>query len=171
MEHGAGGTTTHGFVITMDTLFENLVAQLLGETCQGLVTQQRLKLDTLDRLTIKPDLVFYNGREPIAVADTKYKLLDEHGKFSNADVYQLVTYCLRLGLRTGHLIYAAGQPHSEPYDIVGTNIRLVIHSIDLSRTVAEIEAQLTQVLGQILTATSVQVWVHGKNDVTDTAPA
>jgi hypothetical protein len=33
-----------------------------------------------------------------AVADVKYKLLDEQGRFPNADGYQLVTYCSRFGL-------------------------------------------------------------------------
>ena len=157
VEHGPGGTTTRGFVINMATLFENLVGQLLGEAAPGLVTQQSLPLDTLGRLTIRPDLVFHAAGCAVAVADTKYKLLDENGKVPNADAYQLVAYCSRLGLRTGHLIYAAGQPHSEPYDIVGTDVRLVIHSIDLSRTVAEIEAQLTQVLGLIVAVDAVEL--------------
>ena len=157
VEHGPGGTTTHGFVINMATLFENLVAQLLGEAASGLLTQQSLPLDTLGRLTIRPDLVFHAGGVAVAVADTKYKLLDEDGKVPNADAYQLVAYCSRLGLRTGHLIYAAGEPHSEPYDMVGTDVRLVIHSIDLRRTVAGIEAQLTAVLGLILASVDARL--------------
>ena len=67
------------------------------------------------RLTIRPDLVWYglDGR-PVAVADTNYKLLDDKGNFPNADAYQLVTYCARLGLSTRHLIYAAGDPQPTP---------------------------------------------------------
>lgn len=64
----------------------------------------------------------------------------EKGNVPNADAYQLVTYCARLGLWTGHLIYAAGEPHAEPFDILGTDVRLVIHSIDLQQDVTGIES-------------------------------
>lgn len=154
VEHEAGSTRstqTHGFVINMAWLFETLVAQLLGEQSPGLKPQDVLPLDTLGRLRIKPDLVFYDSHGSVAVADTKYKLLDDRGDFPNADAYQLVTYCARLGLSTGHLIYAAGEPRPEPFDIVGTGVRLVIHSVDISRPVSEVEARLAE-LGQAITA-------------------
>lgn len=154
VEHEAGSTQTHGFVISMSWLFEKLVEQLLLERCPGLKPQDVLPLDTLGRLRIKPDLVFYDEDGPIAVADTKYKLLGAKGEFPNADAYQLVTYCARLGLSTGHLIYAAGEPRPEPFDIVGTGVRLVIHSVDISCPVSEVEARLAE-LGQAITAVPV----------------
>ncbi|MGY1825966.1 5-methylcytosine restriction system specificity protein McrC [Blastococcus sp. SYSU DS0541] len=153
VEHAAGDTRTHGFVVNMAWLFEKLVGQLLGEQLPGLVTQQPLPLDTLGRLTIEPDLVLYRNDRPVAVADTKYKLLDGSGKFPNADAYQLVTYCSRLGLRTGHLIYAAGDPHPEPFDIVGTDVTLLIHAVDISRSLPETEVQVAD-LARVLLATS-----------------
>ena len=143
VDHEAGATQTHGFVINMAWLFEKLVAQLLGEHSPGLVSQKVLPLDTRGRLTIKPDLVFQDTADrPVAVADTKYKLLGDDGKVPNADAYQLVTYCARLGLTTGHLIYAAGEPGPEPFDIKGTGVRLFVHSVDVSRPVSEIEANV-----------------------------
>ena len=54
------------------------------------------------------------------VADTKYKLLDEQGTIPNPDAYQLVTYCLRLRLTDGHLIYAGASSDTEHrYGIIG----------------------------------------------------
>jgi 5-methylcytosine-specific restriction enzyme subunit McrC len=150
VEHEVGTTQTHGFVINMAWLFEALVARLLDERTDGLVAQEVLPLDTLGRLTIRPDLVFHDDRGPVAVADTKYKLLDDSGNVPNADAYQLVTYCSRLGLTTGHLIYAAGDPRPEPFDVVGTDVRLVIHAVDISRPVEEIEQQVAAVALSVL---------------------
>jgi len=149
VEHEAGSVQTHGFVINMAWLFEKLVAELLSEQTRDLEKQKPVDLDRSGRLRIQPDLVFNNAHGPIAVADTKYKLLDDKGKVPNADVYQLVTYCARLGLTTGHLIYAAGEPRPEPFDIVGADVRLVISAVDISRPVAEIESQVAE-LAQLI---------------------
>lgn len=151
VEQEAGGTRTHGFVVRMAWLFETLIARLLGEVTSGLVTQDTQPLDTLRRLKIRPDLVFRGaGGAALAVADTKYKLLDDAGNVPNADAYQLVTYCARLGLATGHLIYAAGDPRPEPFEIVGTGIRLVIHAVDISRPLGEIEAEVLRLAERLL---------------------
>ena len=100
VEHRVGDVQVHGFVLSMPWLFERLIGRLLAEAgAQVRVLEQQTRhLDSLNRLTIKPDLLFVDGRRPVAVADTKYKLLDDSGRFPNADVYQLVSYCARLGL-------------------------------------------------------------------------
>jgi 5-methylcytosine-specific restriction enzyme subunit McrC len=139
VEHAAGATQTHGFVINMAWLFETLIARLLSEQGRGLVTQEVLALDSLGRLSIRPDLVFHNTFGPVAVADTKYKLLDDDGKVPNADAYQLVTYCKRLGLKVGHLIYAAGDVSPEPFVITAADVTLHVHKIDLGQPVELIE--------------------------------
>jgi 5-methylcytosine-specific restriction enzyme subunit McrC len=128
------------------------VARLLWEGYPELVSQGTFDLDGVGGLlSIQPDLVFNDlDGAPIGVADTKYKLLGEKGKISNDDAYQLVTYCGRLGLSTGHLIYAAGEPRPEPFDITGTHVRLVIHRIDLQQDVTDIESQIALVLSKIL---------------------
>ena len=114
----------------------------------------RVPLDTAARLTIRPDLVWYGADGPVAVADTKYKLLDEKGNFPNSDAYQLVTYCARLDLSTGHLIYAAGDPHPEPYEIVGTGVRLVVHAIDIGRSMEDVERQVDRLAERLLAPTT-----------------
>jgi len=158
VEHRVGTVEVHGFVLSMAWLFERLIQQLLTEA-SGLVcvlAQRPRPLDIQARLTIKPDLEFTDGGRVVAVADTKYKLLDEQGKFPNADAYQLVTYCARLGLNVGHLIYAAGEPHPEPFDIDGAEIRLIIHSVDLQQPVANLESQVQTLFDNIVTATEQQ---------------
>lgn len=149
VEQERGATQTHGFVVNMAWLFETLIARLLDENTRGLVTQETLPLDNLHRLSIRPDLVLHDQSGVVAVADTKYKLLDDSGNFPNADAYQLVTYCARLGLTTGHLIYAGGDPQAEPFQIIGTQVRLVVHAVDISHPVEEIEQRM-QLLAALL---------------------
>lgn len=151
VEHRVGHVAVHGFVLNMAWLFEKLVGQLLTEAGSGVrvLTQQTTSLDTLGSLSIKPDLVFWDGPQVVAVADTKYKLLDPDGTFPHADAYQLVTYCGRLGLETGHLLYAAGDPCPRPFDIIGTGVRLEVHSIDLDQPLDKIQAQVHELFARI----------------------
>jgi len=155
VEHRVGGVTTHGFTLRMEWVFERLVEQLFEERCAAsglrLAAQARWRLDTGDRLTIKPDLVVRKGAAHIAVADTKYKLLDDSGKLPNADAYQLVTYCLRLGLPDGHLIYAAADhPVPEPYAIRGAPVVLQVHAVDLTQDLADVEQQIAGIFDRVL---------------------
>ena len=144
VEHRIGGVEVHGYVLSMSWVFEQLLTTLLQERPGPLrvEAQRSSHLDTGHRLTIKPDLLLLDRRTVIGVADLKYKLLDENGRFPNADAYQLLTYCTRLRLNTGHLIYAAGDPQPEPYEIGGADLRLLIHSIDLTGTIEDLERQV-----------------------------
>lgn len=149
VEHRIGDVVAHGFTINMAWLFENLVARILGEHYHRngpgrLAGQQTHRLDSGARLTIKPDLLIHEGRSVLAVADTKYKLLDDKGQFPNADAYQLITYATRLGLTDGHLIYA-GTPGGLPdrYDVIGPGVRLHVHAVDLTAALPDVERQIT----------------------------
>ncbi len=153
VEHRLGGVEVHGYVLSMSWLFEQLLTRLLQEQPGPLrvETQRMSHLDAGKRLTIKPDLVLLDRREVVGVADLKYKLLDETGRFPNADAYQLVTYCTRLGLNIGHLIYAAGDPLPEPYEILGADLRLLIHSVDLTGTIEDLEWQVDALFSALIT--------------------
>ena len=140
VEHYPGKIEVHGFVLRLAWLFEKLVGQLFTEIGGPRRVREQARYDLADRdLWIQPDFVFREGKEVVAVADTKYKILDENGRFANADAYQLVTYCARLGLGIGHLIYAAGESRPEPFTIHGAGIQLMIHAVDLSLDVESIE--------------------------------
>jgi 5-methylcytosine-specific restriction enzyme subunit McrC len=151
VEHRAGDVEVHGFVLSLSWLFEKLVGKIFTETSSSVRVheQARFALDAGAELTIKPDFVFLAGLKVVAVADTKYKILDDKGKFPNADAYQLVTYCARLGLSAGHLIYAAGEACPVPFEILGAGCRLVVHAVDLTKDVASIERQLLELFDQI----------------------
>ncbi|WP_051684260.1 McrC family protein [Blastococcus sp. URHD0036] len=150
VEHRAGDVVAHGFALNMAWVFEALVAQILEEECLRvgsgrLMVQRTYQLDEDDRITIKPDLVVSAGSDVLAVADTKYKLLEDDGGFPNADVYQLITYCLRLGQRDGHLIYAGETlPQPDVYAIRNADVSLHVHAIDLTQDLTGIEQQVSR---------------------------
>lgn len=154
VEHRVGEVQAHGFVVAMERLFEDLVARLLQELDDDvqLAAQSTYALDTLGRMTIRPDLVMRTAGIDVAVADTKYKVLDENGKLRNEDGYQLLAYCKRMGLTVGHLIYASGSLPAEPYDLMKAGVRLEIHKVDLGEGVANIELAVGRLRHSLLTA-------------------
>jgi len=85
-------------------------------------------------LQVRPDLVLMRGSVPAAVGDAKYK--DPRGEID--DVYQLVTYCVRLGLERGLLVYCGAAPLCER------------RILDSSLTVATIGVDLTGSPGSVL---------------------
>jgi 5-methylcytosine-specific restriction enzyme subunit McrC len=143
VESTAGAVVVHGFRVNMAHLFERLVARLLSGVDPAWSAQVTLPLDQRDTLVIRPDLVRDEGTGWSGVADTKYKLLDEAGKVSNADIYQLVTYCARLGLTTGHLIYADGGTPPPAYEVIGTAAAIAVHRVDLTASPEELRAEVS----------------------------
>lgn len=143
VESAQGDTVVHGFRVNMAHLFERLVARLLADVDPAWSAQVTLPLDQKGTLEIRPDLVRDGGNGWSGVADTKYKVLDDVGKVSNADIYQLVTYCARLGLTTGHLIYADGGTAPPPYEVRGAKAAIGVHRIDLTASPEELRAEVS----------------------------
>lgn len=132
IENLAGETVVHGFRVNMAHLFERLIARLLMDADPAWSEQTTLPLDVRETLVIRPDLTRDDGTGWSGVADTKYKVLDEAGKVSNADIYQLVTYCTRLGLTRGHLIYADGGIAPPAFQVTGSEATIAVHRVDLT---------------------------------------
>jgi 5-methylcytosine-specific restriction enzyme subunit McrC len=162
VEHRVGEVQVTGFVVPMERLFEDLVAQLLREqvTDATVTTQRTYHLGNSGRLNIRPDLVFLRGGEEVGVADTKYKILNEKKKLRNEDAYQLITYCTRLGLDVGHLIYAVGVDDGDDeipleHDIQQSEVRLRVHRVDLKRSVEQLESDVSDIAKIVLSAARV----------------
>ena len=152
VEHRTGDVQVTGFVIPMEKLFEDLVARILEEHADETLvsTQRTYRLGNSGQLNIRPDLVFLRDGVEVAVADTKYKILNEKKKLRNEDAYQLITYCTRLDLKVGDLIYAVGIDDEDDdipleHDIQRSAIGLRVHRVDLKRSLEELEADIAQV--------------------------
>jgi 5-methylcytosine-specific restriction enzyme subunit McrC len=142
VESDPGEVPVHGFWLNMATLFEHLVARMFAEADPAWDAQTSYVLDHSGALTIRPDLVHTTSPGVNAVADTKYKLLGDAGKASNADVYQLMAYCVRLGLDTGHLLYADGGSQPAPYKIRGREVVVAVHRLDLTLPLPQLEQKV-----------------------------
>lgn len=97
-------------------------------------------LDSDNLIKLKPDYVLRHKGERISIADAKYKVVESRQLVPNSDLNQMITYCTRFGLREGHLIYASSPTFH--LDVRGTNCRIWIHELDLSRPRLELESQI-----------------------------
>lgn len=75
----------------MALLFEKLLTRLSVQVASSLgvrvADQRTVDLDEQGGFVIKPDLIVLREWSVVAVADVKYKLLDDHGRFPNANTY------------------------------------------------------------------------------------
>ena len=116
IEGESGDHPFNAWLLDMNRLFELFVANYLAEYVDsrpalrrqlGLQIQHAYPLSDLDSETANPDIVLVRNSPPVAVFDTKHKLLQ--GKPSAEDRRQLLEYCNVLRLAHGTLIYSGGQ--------------------------------------------------------------
>jgi 5-methylcytosine-specific restriction enzyme subunit McrC len=137
VEHAGGAVAVNGFLLDMPKLFEDFVTVALREAIESayggrIVAQSQHHLDIAGRILLKPDIVWQIGGVAVAVIDAKYKAEKPSG-YPNADLYQLLAYCTVLGLRTGHLVYAAGNEEAARHIIRQAGIEIICHALDLSQ--------------------------------------
>lgn len=137
-----------GFTVDMNRLFEQFVETVTREA--ALKTGWRLEAQGHRKLspgvTMQPDLVIRRGGRDYAVGDVKYKA-PEQG-WTHPDLYQMLAYCIALGLPTGLLIYAGNRP-PETHVVVHSGIALEIVGLHLDGTRDEVLTR-TRSIGQHL---------------------
>ncbi|MFB9652770.1 McrC family protein [Pseudarthrobacter oxydans] len=146
LEQQVGTVTARSFLFDMWEVFEDFVSVALREAMAShggsVDLQYRGKhLDIGGVVPLRPDIVWRDDQEVLAVLDAKYKA-EKNNRFPNADLYQMLAYCTRFNMRAGHLVYAKGECDETFHDIRGADVRLFTHSLDL-------EAQPNELLGQI----------------------
>ncbi|GAB46979.1 McrC family protein [Mobilicoccus pelagius] len=151
-EHADGHTIVDGFLVDMARLFEQFLTVALREALAGrggtVDGQNTLRLDTEGAITIRPDILWRKNGAVAAVVDAKYKA-GKSNAYPNADVYQMLTYCTRLGLATGHLVYAKGESVPGRARILGTDLVLVRHALDLDTTPDALLSQIVDLAAAI----------------------
>jgi 5-methylcytosine-specific restriction enzyme subunit McrC len=151
LEHREGSVIGSGFLIELWTVFEDFVGNALGQALHahggGATTQYLSLLDSAGQVTIEPDLVWARDSAVDACIDIKYKA-ERNGKYPNADLYQLIAYCTRFGLESGHLIYAAGDPIAGEINVVhGPTIYQ--HALRLDVAFSDILVQVVELAAMI----------------------
>lgn len=136
IEQDAGDTVATGFLFDMWRIFEDFVTATLSQGLErrgGTAEAQAAGtyLDTGSKVALRPDLLWSDGDRPIAVVDAKYKAT-KFANYPNADVYQMLAYCVRFGLETGHLVYAKGEEDPQIHEVMGHKASVYCHAIDLN---------------------------------------
>ena len=143
-EAGRGTVRAHGFLMDMNVVFQEFLTQALRDVLEAspdtLRSDRELGNMTLDhegRVTLRPDLTWWDGPECRFVGDAKYKNLTGE-RVPNADLYQMLSYVTALGLPGGLLVYAHGEADTASYTVRHCGKRLEVASLDLAGTLDEI---------------------------------
>ncbi len=151
-----GTVRAAGFLIDMNTLFQEFVTQALRDELR--VSERVLRSDqdlphriTLamqGRLPIKPDLSWWDGGVCTFVGDAKYKRTQVRS-VPNADLYQLLAYATALDLPGGLLVYAQGEADSSKYEVRHAGKRLEVAALDLDGTLDEVLASVKRLAQRV----------------------
>ncbi|MGW2487866.1 McrC family protein [Streptomyces sp. NPDC001606] len=149
VEHRHGDVRVDGFLFDLAKVFEDFVcaalAQALGAYGGRCRAQARHSLDEAGAVVLRPDLVHYaDDGAPVAVADAKYKAERPEG-FPEADLYQMLAYCVALGLPAGHLVYARGGAPETRHTVRGTGTVIVQHALELDAEPSHILAAVHRI--------------------------
>jgi len=133
-EQRVGDLVVTGYLVNMASVFEDFVTVALREALGPYGGRPRLQyrsfLDVDETVPIRPDFVWLDQGRPSIVADAKYKAEKPAG-FPQADLYQMLAYCIRLGLSVGHLVYAKGGEDARTHILQRAGVRIVTHALDL----------------------------------------
>ena len=135
------------FLFNMNLVFESYLEAALRESIVrqfgGKVAgQYPITLDHGDTIKMKPDVVWLRSRQCLAVVDAKYKRVVNQS-YPNADAYQMLAYCLRLGLRRGFLVYAdldGDRPGKTK--IRNAGVEIISTGLDLSSSIEELYGEV-----------------------------
>ena len=150
-----GSVRSSSFLIDMAQLFEFLIDRKFEEFSASsqieYSSQYGIKhLDVSGIFRIRPDYMFFKDSYPVGLADAKYKIVSTESQVPNSDINQMIAYCSRFNLPEGHLIYAKSPEFA--VEMVGGNLRLLVHEIDLASPISEVVEKLhflwSQITGQ-----------------------
>lgn len=145
-----GSVEAVSFTVNMNKLFERFVDRIVQEEClaRGWELQAQASRPLTDSVMMAPDLIVRRNGLDCAVGDAKYKRLELDG-WPHADLYQLLAYCIALGLQQGLLIYAdAEEPRSETVREIGITMNIV--GVDLAAPPREVLAATRHAAQQLI---------------------
>ena len=154
VDHHHGTLSISGYLLDLATVFEDFVEAEVRRASRdypgALHAQYVGTLDQDRRVEIRPDLVWRRDGHVTAILDAKYKIAKVTRGHPNADIYQMLAYCIRHGVNAGHLIYAKGNADPVRYLIEQAGVTVVCHALDLSQHPRQIEAQIDSIVEEAL---------------------
>ena len=148
-EAARGGVRAAGFLMDMNTVFQEFVTEALREELRVSAhtlrsddrLPRRITLDEQSRVGLEPDLTWWDGSTCRFVGDAKYKRADD-GNVPNADLYQLLAYATALDLPGGLLVYAQGEADPATYQVRNAGKRLEVVAVDLAGSIDALRASI-----------------------------
>jgi 5-methylcytosine-specific restriction endonuclease McrBC regulatory subunit McrC len=128
----SAGWSGGSILFSMSRVWEGYVENWVRRLWPGhrVEAQQHFPLTSDGTLGAVADVLVYEGRTPVALYDAKYKPPEEAPK--REDIYQMVTYCERLGLSKATLVYPGVLPEKTVH-VAGKQIEVVGLDISSSR--------------------------------------
>ena len=155
-EAGRGAVRASGFLMDMNAVFQEFLTQALREelgasprTLQSDREVMGLTLDHGRRVTLEPDLTWWDGPTCTFVGDAKYKNLTVR-RVPNSDLYQMLSYATALDLPGGLLVYAQGEVDDESYEVRHSGKRLAVTSLDIAGTLDQTLKRVRRIAGQVI---------------------
>lgn len=144
-ERGAVAATS--FVFDMNEVFESFFYAAFRDAMRthggSVERQSRGWLDVAEReLRLIADVVWRRGGRVEGVLDTKYKSLVNR-TMPNGDAYQMLAYCIGLGLRRGFLVYAKDEAERNRFHTIKA------HGYEIDVRAIDVEAEPERVLSQV----------------------
>lgn len=141
------------FLFNMNHVFEKYVEAELRRALQGcggrVDGQRKTYLDETDTVLMKPDVTWWSGDRCLAVIDAKYKRTTSDD-YPNADAYQMLAYCTRLGLRRGILVYADLDGEAGDSTIIrNAGIEIAVTALDISGSIEDLRSSVTALAGLV----------------------
>src|SRR5664279_1603279 len=155
-----GSHHTSGLTIDMAALFEQFVREALREALHLSSGEfpdahacKPLHLDNACQVRLFPDLSLWIEGRCHFIGDVKYKR--DTGGGHNDDLYQLLAYSTAIRLPEATLIYAQGPPSPHIHNVVGKDVRLKIHHVDLAKPPSELLEQIQILAEEVKTAAAL----------------
>ena len=140
------------FLLDMNKVFEQFLfvalREALGLSKREWQSGKRLYLDTDRKISLQPDLSWWEGGHCCFVGDAKYKRTTPTG-FQHADIYQMLAYCTATNLPSGLLVYAAGESEQGVYRISNAGKVFEVDSLNLEEQPEDILAEVKCLAGKV----------------------
>jgi len=151
-EHGQSAATA--FIFDMNEVFESFLYAALREAFRQYAGELRRQwVDHLDEergLQLKPDITWWRGGRVVAVMDAKYKSLVDRATMPNADAYQMLAYCIGLGLRRGFLVYAKDSGERvRDYVVKRHGYEIRVRSVDVEKEPSDLIAEVDAIAEEV----------------------
>ncbi len=150
-----GDVRSGAFLFDMNAVFEDFLYAALRDAFRPFRGEvQHHFRDFLDSdpsaLKVEPDITWWKGGKCRAVLDAKYKSLVDRRTMPNADAYQMLAYCITLGLPRGFLIYAKdGQHEARRHAIKRHGYTIDVRAIDVEAEPPELLRQVNRIATDI----------------------